>query len=172
MAKKKQAEVIDKKAINHEEMMKDGNSSMDSKSTYDCLKLENQLCFPLYVCSKEIVRRYKPFLDEIDLTYTQYITMMALWEKKQVNVKELGYMLFLDSGTLTPLLKKMEEKGLLTRNRSKEDERNLIVEITAKGEELKKRAKDIPAKIGSCLSMSPEDAGKLYEILHRFMGAI
>ena len=143
-----------------------------SGSDYDCLKLENQLCFPMYVCSKEIVRRYKPFLDEIDLTYTQYITMMALWEKKKVNVKELGYMLFLDSGTLTPLLKKMEDKGLLTRTRSKEDERNLIVEITERGEALKEQAKEIPEKIGSCLAMSPEDAGKLYEILHRFMSAI
>ena len=142
------------------------------KATYDCLKLENQLCFPLYVCAKEVVRRYKPFLDEIDLTYTQYITMMALWEKKSLTVKELGYMLFLDSGTLTPLLKKMEDKGLLTRTRSKEDERNLIVEITDKGEELKEQAKEIPEKIGSCLAMSPEDAGKLYEILHRFMDGV
>ena len=90
------------------------NKTKDTK-TYDCLKLENQLCFPLYVCSKEIVRRYKPFLDEIDLTYTQYITMMALWEKKRVTVKDLGYMLFLDSGTLTPLLKKMEEDRKSTR---------------------------------------------------------
>ncbi|MBQ8086603.1 MAG: MarR family transcriptional regulator [Lachnospiraceae bacterium] len=140
--------------------------------TYDCLRLENQLCFPLYVCAKEIVRRYKPFLDEIDLTYTQYIAMMALWDKKKLNVKELGDMLFLDSGTLTPLLKKMEEKGLLTRTRSKEDERNLIVEITDKGEALKEEAKTIPERLGSCLSMSEEDAGKLYEILHRFMGTI
>lgn len=144
----------------------------EAGETYDCLKLENQLCFPLYVCAKEIVRRYKPFLDEIDLTYTQYIAMMALWDKKKLNVKELGDMLFLDSGTLTPLLKKMEEKGLLTRTRSKEDERNLIVEITDKGEALKEEAKTIPERLGSCLSMSEEDAGKLYEILHRFMGTI
>lgn len=144
----------------------------EAGETYDCLKLENQLCFPLYVCAKEIVRRYKPFLDEIDLTYTQYIAMMALWEKKKLNVKELGDMLFLDSGTLTPLLKKMEEKGLLTRTRSKEDERNLIVEITDKGEALKEEAKTIPERLGSCLSMSEADAGKLYEILHRFMGTI
>ena len=144
----------------------------EAGETYDCLKLENQLCFPLYVCAKEIVRRYKPFLDEIDLTYTQYIAMMALWDKKKLNVKELGDMLFLDSGTLTPLLKKMEEKGLLTRTRSKEDERNLIVEITDKGEALKEEAKTIPERLGSCLSMSEEDAGKLYEILHRFMSTI
>lgn len=144
----------------------------NKKETYDCLRLDNQLCFPMYVCSKEIVRRYKPFLDEIDLTYTQYITMMAMWEKKKVNVKELGELLFLDSGTLTPLLKKMEDKGLLTRTRSKQDERNLIVEITKKGEDLKEKAKDIPEKLGSCLAMPPEDAVKLYEILHRFMGTM
>lgn len=149
--------------------MASGKTKEKLTDNYDCLKLENQLCFPLYVCSKEIVRRYKPFLDEIDLTYTQYITMMALWDKKKLTVKELGYMLFLDSGTLTPLLKKMEEKGLVTRIRSKEDERNLIVEITDKGEALKEKAKDVPEKIGSCLSMSPDDAGKLYEILHRLM---
>ena len=88
------------------------------------LKLENQLCFPLYACSKEIVRRYKPFLDPLDLTYTQYITMMVLWEKKAVTVKELGEKLYLDSGTLTPVLKKLESKGYLTRERSGKDEQN------------------------------------------------
>ena len=83
------------------------------ESTFDCLKLENQLCFPLYVCSKEIIKRYKPFLDKLDLTYTQYITMMVLWEKKEMNVSELGQCLYLDSGTLTPLLKKLESKGYI-----------------------------------------------------------
>ena len=93
---------------------------------YEVLKLENQICFPLYACSKEIVKRYTPFLEEIDLTYTQYITMMVLWEKEELNVKELGSILYLDSGTLTPLLKKLEAKGYISRNRCKEDERNLI----------------------------------------------
>ena len=88
---------------------------------YDCLKLENQLCFPLYACSKEVIRRYKPYLDKLDLTYTQYITMMVMWEKKEVTVKELGRCLYLDSGTLTPVLKKLEEKKYVVRNRSKED---------------------------------------------------
>ena len=101
-------------------------------SKYDCLKLKNQICFPLYACSKEIIRRYKPFLDEVDLTYTQYITMMALWENESMNVRELGSCLFLDSGTLTPLLKKLENKGYIMRSRSKEDERNLIVTLTDK----------------------------------------
>lgn len=95
----------------------------DEAGMYDCLKLENQLCFPLYACAKEVTRRYKPFLDEIDLTYTQYIAMMVLWERKSVNVKELGECLYLDSGTLTPLLKRLEQKGLITRKRSEADER-------------------------------------------------
>ena len=97
---------------------------------YEVLKLKNQLCFPLYACSKEIVRMYKPFLDALDLTYTQYITMMVLWELKQVSVKELGERLYLDSGTLTPVLKKLEQKGYIKRERSKEDERMLVVTVT------------------------------------------
>ena len=96
---------------------------MSDYKNYDALKLDNQLCFPLYACSKEIVRRYKPFLDEIDLTYTQYIAMMVLWEEKKVNVKELGSRLFLDSGTLTPVLKRLEQKGIITRQRDEKDER-------------------------------------------------
>ena len=95
-------------------------------SKYDVLKLDNQLCFPLYAVSKEIVRRYTPFLGEIDLTYTQYIVMMVMWEHKEVSVKELGQKLFLDSGTLTPLLKTLEKKGLVSRERSKTDERFLV----------------------------------------------
>ena len=90
---------------------------------YDAIKLENQICFPLYACAKEIVRRYKPFLDELDLTYTQYITMMVLWEEKEMNVKELGKRLYLDSGTLTPVLKRLEQKGLVIRKRNSKDER-------------------------------------------------
>lgn len=136
---------------------------------FDVLKLENQLCFPLYVCSKEIVKRYKPFLDEIDLTYTQYITMMVLWEHKEMNVKELGDYLFLDSGTLTPVLKKLEQKGYLTRKRSEQDERVLNVTITADGEALKEKAVDIPAKLGACVPLKPEDAAKLFEVLHKLL---
>ena len=90
---------------------------------YDALKLENQLCFPLYACSKEIVRKYKPFLDELDLTYTQYIAMMVLWEHRQISVKDMGALLYLDSGTLTPVLKKLEQKGYLVRARDSEDDR-------------------------------------------------
>ena len=142
---------------------------MDS---YDCLKLENQLCFPLYACSKEIVRRYKPFLDELDLTYTQYITMMVMWERKKTNVKELGECLFLDSGTLTPVLKKLEQKGYLTRNRSSEDERNLVVEITEEGEALKEQAVTIPQRMGKCVNLSQKDAAELYRLLYLVLGNV
>lgn len=138
---------------------------------YDSLKLENQLCFPLYACSKEIVKRYKPFLEEIDLTYTQYITMMVLWEHKQMNVKELGSYLYLDSGTLTPVLKKLEQKGYLTRKRNEKDERVLDVAITETGEALKERAVEIPRKIGGCVVLPPEDAIRLYEILQKLLGS-
>ncbi len=138
-------------------------------SKYDCLKLDNQLCFPLYVCSKEIVRRYKPFLDELDITYTQYIALMALWDKGALSVKELGKMLFLDSGTLTPLLKTLESKGLVTRARDKEDERSLIVTLTDEGMQLRDRAVTIPARMGSCIQLDPKDATDLYRILHTLM---
>lgn len=136
---------------------------------YDALKIENQLCFPLYACSREIIKQYKPFLDELDLTYTQYISMMVLWEKKTLTVKELGKTLFLDSGTLTPLLKKMEAKGLLTRKRSAEDERNLIVTITEKGESLKENAACVPEKMARCTNLEPEEAATLYRILYKIL---
>ena len=136
---------------------------------YDVLKLENQLCFPLYACSKEIVKRYKPFLEELDLTYTQYIAMMVLWEHKEMNVKELGKYLLLDSGTLTPVLKKLEQKGFVSRKRAEEDERVLNIAITDAGEQLKEKAVEIPAKIGGCLKMEPEDALQLYGILKKVM---
>jgi len=135
----------------------------------DLLKLENQICFPLYACAKEVVKKYKPFLDEIELTYTQYIAMMVLWEKKTVNVKTLGECLYLDSGTLTPLLKKMEKKGLVVRERSSEDERNLNVTITGQGEALKEKAVTIPVKMGQCINLNPEDAKTLYRILYQLL---
>ena len=137
---------------------------------YDVLKLDNQICFPLYACSREIIKRYKPFLDEVDLTYTQYIAMMVLWEKSSLTVKEMGERLFLDSGTLTPMLKKMEAKGLLTRTRSTEDERNLIIAITDKGESLKEQAVTIPAKMAKCANLELEDAEALYPILRKILG--
>ncbi|MDR1358044.1 MAG: MarR family transcriptional regulator [Coriobacteriales bacterium] len=138
---------------------------------YEILKLENQLCFPLYAASKEVVKRYGPYLDEIGLTYTQYITMMVLWEHRAVNVKTLGNFLHLDSGTLTPLLKKLEAKGYLTRKRSATDERKLEVRITESGEALKERAQTIPTRLASCLNLSSEEAVTLYRLLYKMLEA-
>ena len=140
------------------------------EKNYDALKLENQLCFPLYACSREVIKLYKPYLDELDLTYTQYIAMMVLWEHKAVTVKELGQYLFLDSGTLTPLLKKMEAKGLLSRKRDHEDERSLVVSLTDAGEALRDRAVDVPVKMAQCVRLQPEEAKELYRLLYKLLG--
>ena len=142
------------------------------KDKYDALKLENQLCFPLYACSKEIVRRHKPYLDEIDLTYTQYIVMMVLWERGRINVKDMGALLYLDSGTLTPVLKKLEQKGYLTRERDRADERVLNVTITELGEKLKEDAVLVPKKMGCCVCLEKEDADELYRLLHKVLGVL
>ena len=139
---------------------------------YEALLLQNQLCFPLYAASKEVVRLYKPFLDEIGLTYTQYIAMMALWESRSLSVKEIGERLYLDSGTLTPLLKKMEAQGLVSRARSAADERSVIVTLTDKGETLKQRALEVPAKMSKCIPLSPEEAKTLYDLLYRVLQAV
>lgn len=137
---------------------------------YAALKIENQICFPLYACSREIIKSYKPFLDEIDLTYTQYITMMVLWEHKTMNVKAMGEQLYLDSGTLTPVLKKLESKGYITRQRSTADERNLVVTITDAGEALKEKAVTVPAEIAKCSNLEPTEAAELYRILYKILG--
>ena len=142
------------------------------EKNYDMLKLENQLCFPLYACSREIVKKYHPHLDEIGLTYTQYIVMMVIWDKKRLSVKELGEKLYLDSGTLTPVLKSLEAKGFVTRKRSAEDERVLIVEMTDDGEALKERAAEIPPKIACCLTLTPEEASELYRMLYKILGSM
>ena len=135
----------------------------------DRLKLENQLCFPLYVASKEIIRKYKPLLSKYDLTYTQYIVMMVLWEKKFINVKELGKYLYLDSGTLTPVLKKLEQKGYIKRDKSQKDERNLVVSISSQGELLKNKIKDIPQEMGKCLNLNEEETVILYKVLYKII---
>ena len=139
---------------------------------YDSLKLENQICFPLYACSKEVVKAYKPYLDKLDLTYTQYITMMVLWEHKKLRVKEVGTYLYLDSATLTPVLKKLEQKGYVERRRSTKDERDLIVTITESGETLKEKAVMVPAQLAACIEMEPEKAKVLYELLYELIGKL
>ena len=138
----------------------------------NCLRLKNQLCFPIYLCSKEIIRKYTPILDELDLTYTQYIVMMFLWEKSDANVKEISDILLLDSSTLTPLLKKLEQKKYITRTRSSKDERNLIIKITDLGKSLEKRALSIPSQIGKCINLSEEDSIKLYELCYKVLNNI
>ena len=139
-------------------------------AAYDSLRLKNQLCFPLYACSKEVIRRYKPLLDELDLTYTQYIAMMVLWENKSLHVKDLGEYLFLDSGTLTPLLKKLEQKHYITRCRSKEDERAVEICITREGEALKEKALKVPVEMGACIHLTKEESEFLYRILYKMLG--
>ena len=141
-----------------------------SEQLNEMLKIENQICFPLYACSREVIKLYKPYLDELDLTYTQYVTMMVLWEEKAVNVKELGKRLYLDSGTLTPLLKKLEGKGLLNRRRSLEDERNLVITLTEAGLALKERARNIPDQMESCTSLDPAETAELSRILYKLLG--
>lgn len=135
----------------------------------EMLKLENQLCFPLYACAKEVVRRYTPLLEPLGLTYTQYIAMMVMWEHKSISVRDMGKMLFLDSGTLTPMLKKMEKSGWISRNRSKEDERMVILTITDKGEKLQEKAADVPVRMAGCLTLKNDDAMQLYSLLNELM---
>ena len=133
------------------------------------LKLENQICFPLYACAKEIVRLYAPYLDELDLTYTQYITMMIMWEEKEISSKEIGKKLYLDSGTLSPLLKKLEQKGYITRERDLNDERNLLVKITDSGLSLMEKAEDIPYSMYKKINLPKEKAENLYSTLYELL---
>lgn len=138
---------------------------------YSCLKLKNQLCFPLYSVANLIIRNYKPLLDEINLTYTQYIAMMVLWEKGSINEKELCDSLFLKSNTITPLLKKIQEKGYVTIKKDLNDQRNIIISLTKEGEELKDIAKDIPSSIAKGVGLSMEEAKYLYDILYKILEA-
>ena len=139
------------------------------EKNFEILKIESQLCFPLYAASREVIKQYKPYLDEMDLTYTQYVVMMALWENQEMTVKELGNVLYLDSGTLTPLLKKLEAKGYVTRTRSHKDERNLIVGVTETGLALRDKALAIPEVIKVKTRMTYEEMRTLYDLLYRLL---
>lgn len=139
---------------------------------YEPITLKNQLCYPIYLCAKEITRKYTPILDKINLTYTQYIVMMYFWEKSESNVTEISKALLLDPSTLTPLLKKLEEKGYITRERSSEDERNLVVRITEKGLSLRDKALEIPNKIGKCVNLSEDEAKTLYNLMYKVLANI
>lgn len=133
------------------------------------LSIENQLCFPLYVAAKEVIKRYTPYLKPLGLTYTQYIAMMILWEEKEVTAAHLGERLHLDSGTLTPMLKKMEQGGLISRRRSSVDERNLLVTITQQGNDLRRKALKVPAQMAQCVSLSAQEAETLYNLLYKLL---
>ncbi len=142
------------------------------ENNFDLLKLENQICFPLYAASREVVKLYRPHLDALNLTYTQYIAMMVMWEEKQCSVKELGKRLYLDSGTLTPVLKSLEQKGYVRRFRMEDDERVMLTEITDKGEALKEQAKEVPPKVGCNFMLSAEQSVELYKLLYTLLGNI
>ncbi len=138
--------------------------------TYDGLKLENQLCFPLYAAAREVIKLYRPHLDSLDLTYTQYITMMVMWAEKRISVRDMGKRLYLDSGTLTPVLKSLEAKGYVTRSRSRDDERVLLVEITPRGEALRDAALAVPQAMSRCVRLDPDEALTLYRLLYKILG--
>ena len=142
---------------------------MEEPQQYEALRLGNQLCFPLYAAAKEIIRLYRPYLEELDLTYTQYIAMMVLWEEKELSVKQLGSKLYLDSGTLTPLLKSLEQKGYVRRERSKEDERVVKVRLTEAGTALRERAISVPEQMRACVCLTQEEAAALYTLLYKLL---
>ncbi|GKU77907.1 MarR family winged helix-turn-helix transcriptional regulator [Paenibacillus sp. L3-i20] len=138
----------------------------------DILKLDNQICFAIYASSREITKLYRPLLLDLGLTYTQYVTMLALWEQDEVTVSALGSKLYLDSGTLTPLLKKLEHAGYVTRTRDKNDERNVLVALTEQGKSLREKALDIPEKLFCQLNATPEEGALLVEQMHMLMNKI
>ncbi|MBE6135646.1 MAG: MarR family transcriptional regulator [Erysipelotrichaceae bacterium] len=135
----------------------------------DSLLLKNQLCFPTYAVSNKILRKYKPLLDKLDLTYTQYIVMLVMWEKKMVNEKDLTKALWLNSNTLAPLLKRLQQKGYLSIAKDKEDKRNIVITLTKEGEDLKEKAKDVPASIVEEFNLSEEEASVMYRILYKIL---
>ena len=139
---------------------------------YPQLKLDSQLCFPLYACARKVTNAYGPLLKPLGLTYTQYIVMLALWETGKEKVGELCSRLYLDCGTMTPMLKKMEESGLLTRCRCKDDERCVSICLTEKGWALREQVKDIPEKIGGCIALPQEETYELYRLLHKLLDNI
>lgn len=139
---------------------------------YGMLRLERQLCFPLYACSKEVIRRYKPFLDPLKLTYTQYIALMVLWEMESTTVKDLGERLYLDSGTLTPVLKKLEAKHYIQRHRSEQDERSVIITLTEEGRALREKASVVPRQMSACVALSPEERLQLYGLLQKMLASM
>ena len=136
---------------------------------HDIMKLDNQLCFPLYAAARNVTSLYTPWLKPLGLTYTQYITFLVLWEKDGISVSEIGSRLMLDNGTLSPMLKKMEQEGYIERNRSREDDRVVIITLTEQGRDLQERAKDIPEKVAGCIDLPVEKAKQLYDLLYELL---
>ena len=136
----------------------------------EMMKLENQMCFPLYAAARSVTSLYTPWLKELGITYMQYITFLVLWEKDGITVGEICERLMLDNGTVSPLLKKMEKAGYITRSRSTEDDRVVVITLTEQGRAMQAKAKDIPEKVGECIDLSPEKAIKLYELLYELLG--
>ena len=134
---------------------------------YDCIRLENQFCFPLYACAKEVVRQYRKPLEKLGLTYTQYVVMMVLWEFGGMTEGELGKRVYLESGTLAPLLKRLEKRGLIERIKPESNERKLFLKITPDGEALKQKALAIPCAIKDCIRMPTEELLLLRELLYK-----
>ena len=143
---------------------------MSETDIKEIMRLDNQLCFPLYAAARKVTGMYTPWLKQLGLTYTQYITFLVLWEKDGITVGEICERLMLDNGTVSPLLKKMESEGFITRTRSTEDDRVVVVTLTEKGRAMQQKAEDIPAKAGECIDLSPEKAIKLYELLYELLG--
>ena len=137
--------------------------------SHDALRLENQPCFPLYAASREVIKRYRPYLDAMELTYTQYIVLLVIWEHGTISVRDLGRKLYLDSGTLTPVLKTMEQAGLITRRRSTEDERVLMITITESGLALQEKAQEIPAAIRESLGLNEKELQTLMQLLNKIL---
>ncbi|MBO5638943.1 MAG: MarR family transcriptional regulator [Oscillospiraceae bacterium] len=145
---------------------------MDHTPTYDyreVMKLSNQLCFPLYAAARKVTALYTPFLTELNLTYTQYLVLLVLWEQDGIPVSEICRRLHLDNGTVSPLLKKLEKEGLLEKSRSPEDERVVLITLTDTGRALQERAKEIPGKVGSCVRLTPVKALTLYQLLYELL---
>ena len=136
----------------------------------EAMKLNNQLCFPLYAAARSVTNLYTPWLKPLGLTYTQYIVLLVLWEHDGISVSEIGEKLMLDNGTLSPLLKKMEQAGWVERHRSTEDDRVVIITLTEAGRALRERAKEVPGKVASCIDLPPEKAQTLYVLLYELLG--
>lgn len=135
----------------------------------EAMKLDNQLCFPLYAASRSVVSLYTPLLKPLGLTYTQYLVLLVLWEKDGITVGEICDRLMLDNGTVSPLLKKMEQSGYINRTRSEEDDRIVLITLTKEGRDLQKKAKDVPLKIAGCVDLTPDKGKQLYELLYELL---